>query len=877
MKKQVCLLILGLAIVFTAHAQYPNAYPADISNGYFNGHVFATYSFPAARGIASAGPFLGSLNGNDFTITYTNTANLGNGGYSDGTNTAAIAIGNGAALAARNWGPLVSPVTSNGSTLPATTSFVDLSWRGGPIPANSSATATFTNTLQVLDQLIVGDIDNGETVTFEFLDASGTPVTISDNIRLVHLSDDAAGASLPATIGTTGITVNPAGLTGNVNNEGWAFVVLKNNVVKSVRVTQTGTIGVSGGNSWSFTFSEGTPDRGDAPSGYGDAGIMSLGGLLRLGALGGDGDASTLYSANADGDNSNGYNDEDGVTSITPITINESQQQLIKTYSVATTVTNLSGANAYAMAWIDWNGNGMFDPGEALSAVIPAGNVDISQAFTWNNAVLNGAGGRQGTFLRIRLSSEPMTAADAAGFINGFGEAEDYYIPFDMPAPFLCDEALYLSNKNALYKYTPGGIETKLFDVSDINALAYATTGLLWAYDQHIDSVVIIGSDGIKISIDIPGLPTGPDYNVGAIDAHGYFYLYNGQTAARFYIIDTDPARPTYGRLVDPSATGGVVPYALDARTTKGTVISPTASGGANRRTISDWCVNPVDGRLYAMTNGNSFHPYYIVSYDPVTGGIQEHGSAITGDNIRNSPSGTSYGAIFLDSFGNLFVFANQQGHLYAINTATSTATQISTNSITSSNIDGANCISSLIILPVRLSSFEAYKKANVVVLTWVTSGEQNHKGFNIERSTDGTNWVTIGYVRAQSKNGTGNGKLNYSFTDEAPVTGKNMYRLQQVDHNGKYEYSSVRIVLQESGNNISIYPNPVQEDIHIKGLKGNESISIYDIAGRLILHTRAGKATETIKLGNLNDGVYYIQVIKSNGAGSLHKLVKRK
>lgn len=345
MLKHFYLLALGLITALSVKAQYPNAYAAEIGKGYYNDAVFATYSTPAAWGTPTTSDFTGSLGSNSFTITFTNTSSLGNGGFGG----AATGPGNGAALAARNWGPSLK--SSNGSRLPGYVPFVDMSYRGSPIPTGSHATATFTNTLSRLDQLVMGDVDFDSVVTVEFLDTLDNPVNISGNIKLIHTTDDDSGHSLPVVIGTTSITINPNSLINSVDNEGWSFAILKDSLIKSIRITQSGNYSTFGSNSFSFTFAKTAPDRGDAPASYGDPRISPLAALLRLGTLGGDAEASTQYSANAQLDNVYDstfyaaappflayeimhYEDEDGVASITPIVNDGSFGQIITNYSV---------------------------------------------------------------------------------------------------------------------------------------------------------------------------------------------------------------------------------------------------------------------------------------------------------------------------------------------------------------------------------------------------------------------------------------------------------------------------------------------------------------------------------------------------------------
>lgn len=177
--------------------------------------------------------------------------------------------------------------------------------------------------------------------------------------------------------------------------------------------------------------------------------------------------------------------------------------------------------------------------------------------------------------------------------------------------------------------------------------------------------------------------------------------------------------------------------------------------------------------------------------------------------------------------------------------------------------------------LPLNLTSFTAYKNGKVSELKWETENEHQNKGFEVERSTNGITWTKLGYIASiANKN---NLKNNYQYTDNNPVNGKNMYRLKQLDIDGKYEYSTVRTVWFENGSNdISIHPNPAKESITISGLLGNENIQVYDIVGKLVQSAKAKESTLTISIDNFTDGVYFIRVINPNGTVSAHKFIKK-
>jgi hypothetical protein len=84
--------------------------------------------------------------------------------------------------------------------------------------------------------------------------------------------------------------------------------------------------------------------------------------------------------------------------------------------------------------------------------------------------------------------------------------------------------------------------------------------------------------------------------------------------------------------------------------------------------------------------------------------------------------------------------------------------------------------------------SFTSIREDQSAKLTWVTTSESNSKLFNIQRSSNGSDFTTIGIVAAR-----GNTSLTttYTFTDAQPLSGDDYYRLQQVDINGKFTYSN--------------------------------------------------------------------------------------
>ncbi|MBI2428023.1 MAG: T9SS type A sorting domain-containing protein [Ignavibacteriales bacterium] len=143
--------------------------------------------------------------------------------------------------------------------------------------------------------------------------------------------------------------------------------------------------------------------------------------------------------------------------------------------------------------------------------------------------------------------------------------------------------------------------------------------------------------------------------------------------------------------------------------------------------------------------------------------------------------------------------------------------------------------------LPVELTSFAAVAKGRGVELAWRTATEVNNHGFEIQRSevrgqkSDVRGqWTKIGFVDGA---GNSNATKEYSYRDNVPVSGKYLYRLKQVDNDGKFEYSSsveVNASTLASGYELAQnHPNPF-----------NPSLKVYDMLGKEIATLVNGKQT---------------------------------
>lgn len=175
--------------------------------------------------------------------------------------------------------------------------------------------------------------------------------------------------------------------------------------------------------------------------------------------------------------------------------------------------------------------------------------------------------------------------------------------------------------------------------------------------------------------------------------------------------------------------------------------------------------------------------------------------------------------------------------------------------------------------LPVSLLRFSGRRADAGNLLEWITSAEANSDRFEIERSEDGQRFDQLGQVSAA---GSSNQLRNYSYTDVAPLKGKNFYRLRMVDKDGTFRYSNT-ILLQggEPRLLVNVYPNPTASGnnavLNISGAAGGTlQVSVLTITGQQVmaynLTSVNGTLQHTLPAYNLAAGQYLIVCKNTKG-----------
>lgn len=182
--------------------------------------------------------------------------------------------------------------------------------------------------------------------------------------------------------------------------------------------------------------------------------------------------------------------------------------------------------------------------------------------------------------------------------------------------------------------------------------------------------------------------------------------------------------------------------------------------------------------------------------------------------------------------------------------------------------------------LPINLQSFNGKKiTQGRSQLSWVISNHSTPEKFEVMRSSDGKDFVSIGVINSDLS------RIQYEFTDDAMMTGHNFYKLKMFDRDGSITYSRV-ITIMNGVNGFfitSMMPTLVQDRARINvsaSRKGNVQLVVTDIHGRVVYQQLAAISAEnqeiTLNLSALSSGAYHLTGYFGNERSSTIRFIKK-
>ncbi|MGQ0740152.1 MAG: T9SS type A sorting domain-containing protein [Bacteroidota bacterium] len=297
-----------------------------------------------------------------------------------------------------------------------------------------------------------------------------------------------------------------------------------------------------------------------------------------------------------------------------------------------------------------------------------------------------------------------------------------------------------------------------------------------------------------------------------------------------------------------------------------------------------DLCLNS-GGSIFALANnGSGVTQIFIGAPAGASTTLVKKWDLVDPSNV---PFTGSVNGVAFDLLGALYISTSDG--LYYINPATVNGPA---GTVQCSLVDAqtglqdlaSNVFPTTILLPVKLGAFTVTKQGNNALLNWTTVSEISTDHFEIERSYDGVNFVSVGTTSAAGNSAS---DINYSFTDPITVnSGIIYYRLKTLDIDGKESFSKIVSLRLNGGvvKNFTVYPNPFSSDLKVELNADKETeitIRISNAAGQQVINRRSllQKGNNVVVLSSelsaMQKGMYVLEIISEDGKMS-QKIIKR-
>ncbi len=657
-----------------------------------------------------------------------------------------------------------------------------------------------------------------------------------------------------SSITNTGLTLNWNASTDNVGVTGYD-VYRGSTLLTTVTGTSYNVTGLTAGTAYAFTV------RAKDAAGN----ISAASNTANATTTGGTTDPTTY--CDMQGNNSG----DDNITNVTFAGINNTSSDTAAGYhdytnntasvskgdsnTMTVTFQGWSGGNNNEVyVWIDWNQDGDFtDAGEKFEGTGTGTSRTVAIATPSTAASGN-------TRMRVVLGYNANDGDNACTNIS-YGEVEDYTVNVGGG-----------STADSQAPTTPSGLAASNITQTTLTLNWNASTDNVGVtgYDVYRGSTLLTTVTGT--SYNVTGLAAGTAYafTVRAKDAAGNISgVSNTANATTTQASDTQaPSAPSNLVASNIGETGltlnwsastdnvGVTGYDVYRGSTLLTTVTTTSYNvsGLTADTAYTFSVNAKDAAgnesassntVNARTTGGTPTPTYCSA----TGNAGPEGiTNVTFAGINNSSVRNATG---YDDF---------------------TSVSGSVNAGTSYN------------LRVNIEGYSGGASDEIYAFfDWNLDGDFTDAGesYTLTKTTDLIGDVSVA-VPATAVSGTTRMRLLVSYydTESNPCdTGTNDVRY------GEYEDYSIVVSggaakTTEAARTLSIFPNPFEDNftIDVAGLKGNFTVSVFDLQGRKVISQQYSKNPGAIVLGRdlPNTGVYFVHINSGDGNDIISKVMKK-
>ncbi len=209
----------------------------------------------------------------------------------------------------------------------------------------------------------------------------------------------------------------------------------------------------------------------------------------------------------------------------------------------------------------------------------------------------------------------------------------------------------------------------------------------------------------------------------------------------------------------------------------------------------------------------------------------------------------------------------NGKIHIVGIGTAIINASQIGDTNYLAAPVFG-QLLTVAAPLPIGIKNFSATIKSKSVVLNWDVADAIGINNYQIESSKDAINFISIGKVESSNI-------VNYNFKDITPSLPA-YYRIKMLGNSGNVTYSNSLFIANKSTDGISIYPNPVTNNLTITGLNGQSNLKIVNSIGQMMRQQNTSANALNLDVSTLKEGVYILSITDDADRISIRKFIKK-
>lgn len=367
---------------------------------------------------------------------------------------------------------------------------------------------------------------------------------------------------------------------------------------------------------------------------------------------------------------------------------------------------------------------------------------------------------------------------------------------------------------------------------------------------------IVVARQGAPVSFtpaDGTNYLPNPSFNQGTDIGGGQFVVFNG-IQDEVTVTNLLPSTTYHFAVFEYNGADATIKYLTTGVLTasRSTVVTPASGStglGATTNNLTmtiSWNSGPGERRLVVVKEGSAVNgtPADLGKYTPQAE-FGDGAQIATGEYVVYAGTGNSVTVTGLEY--------NKTYHY----------TVFDYNGLEAPMYNTANKISGSTLLSSPLPLSWLFVKANEqnngdILIEWATSQEVNTSHFIIERSQNGV-FTAIGNIAAKGSES----RNDYSFTDNAHLSGTVSYRIKQVDIDGNFEYSKQVVVRPINQQGVmKLYPNPAPGYTRISLPQGVQqaTVKIFDQMGKLT-KTAAVTNGELITLNGLPTGIYYVVV----------------